>query len=344
MMSSNSVKLAIVVTCSYLASTCFAAPLDQAHPDFPDSHSAEQFRLPVLAATTSSKLAGGHFAYISDYENGTVTVCQLDDHKGTLNSCTDSGVGAVFERPVGIALNPSGDRAYVASQQGARISVCKVKAGKFSNCDRSPVRDFPSVSDVAIDPAGKHLYVTSNENLSAVLSCGLSTSDGALTACSQTGTEFFSPTSITVDPSGSYALVTNFSEEVSAGRRLTSCKIDAVTGNLNECVSGGSGFFYPSSVKIGLNGNYAYVADYYEGNVNKCSYDRTTGMVSNCMSSGGAGFALPTDVEFYGDRAFITVNKNSIVSCKVSASTGFLDKCVDAGASRFANPSNIVVR
>ena len=79
------------------------------------------------------------YTYIVNYANHTVTKCAIGNDT-SLSGCVDSGAGAIFPAPFGIAINPNLLIAYITGHGNATIpsSVygCKVNPadGSFNSC------------------------------------------------------------------------------------------------------------------------------------------------------------------------------------------------------------------
>jgi 6-phosphogluconolactonase (cycloisomerase 2 family) len=206
---------------------------------------------------------------------------------------------------------------------------------------------------VTVDPSGKFAYVA-NDVSGNVSAFSIDASTGALMAVS--GSPFPAgsglqpvtvPFSVTVDPSGKFAYVANFSSgDVSA------FSIDASTGALTA-VSGspfpaGSG---PISISVDPSGKFAYVANHNSSKVSAFSIDATTGALTAVGSSvtvapGSGPESITVDpsgkfayVANYGDG----INPGMVSAFGIDATTGALHTVTGSPFTAGTGPDSVII-
>ncbi len=102
------------------------------------------------------------FLYVTDAAASTVSGFSVDATNGTLTLIAGSPFAA-GNRPVSIAVDPTGTYAYVANQTGATVSAYTIDraSGALTPVSGSPYPTGGAPTSVAIDPSSAFLYVTS---------------------------------------------------------------------------------------------------------------------------------------------------------------------------------------
>ncbi len=155
----------------------------------------------------------GKFVFVANNESGNVWVYSVAT-SGALKPVKGSPFVTVAH-PSGIAVDPTGKFAYVASAgygSPGKVSGYSINAttGALAPVKGSPFQAGTTPYGVAVDPTSKFVYVTNygSKNVSAYT---IDASSGALTAVKGSpfgaGTE---PEGIAVDPKGTFAYVTNY--------------------------------------------------------------------------------------------------------------------------------------
>ncbi len=110
---------------------------------------------------------------------------------------------------VGIALNPSGTRAYLTESRSSEVFMCDIsqQTGDLT-CPGIVAGSFDVTNGIAINGAGTHAYVT---GLGSIINlCQIEELTGLFVHCSLTGGSQALPTfGIALDPTGTYAYVAN---------------------------------------------------------------------------------------------------------------------------------------
>jgi 6-phosphogluconolactonase len=216
----------------------------------------------------------GSFAYVVNEVSNTITAYSVGAD-GTLASMYASPTAATITTlplPVAIAIDPSGNYAYVANVNNT--SVCGVSGSSLLGCisaykidpDTGALTLVPAnsgggtyiptgiaPSSIAIDPSGKYLYATNlNDTIVSEYTIG---TGGALT-----GTSFTTgagSSSIAISPDGNFAYVAlPHVGQVSEYPINTGLLTPLLTST--NVVAGS----YPNSVSIDSSGKYAYIANY----------------------------------------------------------------------------------
>jgi 6-phosphogluconolactonase (cycloisomerase 2 family) len=155
----------------------------------------------------------GHFAYVANTNDGTISTYTIDSSSGVLNStcgispfCPSTG-----NYPTAITLDPLEQFVYVANMGDNTISAYSIGSGGALtlfgtySTGTNPV----SIFTVSVGSLGELAYVANmGNNTISAYSIG---SGGALTLIGtvSTVTGSYYPTSITIDPSGQFAYVVN---------------------------------------------------------------------------------------------------------------------------------------
>jgi DNA-binding beta-propeller fold protein YncE len=119
-----------------------------------DGDGSAVFNGPAFMSITAS----GTRLYVSDNGGGggtSVSFCSINLITGKLFACQDSGVGPVFNGPVGVVLNAATTQMYVPNNAGTTVSLCSINAStgqliSCSNSDGDGSAVFSSPSGVAL--------------------------------------------------------------------------------------------------------------------------------------------------------------------------------------------------
>ncbi len=218
----------------------------------------------------------GKYAYVANEYDNTVSQYTIGAD-GSLTSMATATVAA-GTNPWSVTVDPKGPYVYVAdsnaSLSGTGVSgISQYTIG--SNGALTPMSpaivaagNVPYV--VTVDPTGKYVYVA-NDSPSLTPSTTFLVSqytigtNGALTPMSPATVEVggMYPTSITVDPSGKYAYVTNFGGNVAQYTIGTGGTLSAMTPST---VAAGS---EPTSVAVDPSSKYAYVTNSNDNTVSQ---------------------------------------------------------------------------
>jgi len=204
----------------------------------------------------------GNYVYVTnDIAGSSGTVSQYTiDANGALTPMTPATVGT-DEGPVSVTVDPSGRYVYVANNVGT-VSQYTISAnGALTSMPTPTVAAGLNATCVTVDPSGRYVYV--GHALEAI-GYGETTvsqytigATGALTPMATPSVAAVSnPVSVTVDPSGRYAYVANWT-----GFSVSQYTIGAdgaLTPMATPTVATGP---YPISVTVDPSGRYAYVTN-----------------------------------------------------------------------------------
>ncbi len=218
--------------------------------------------------------------------------------------------------------------AYVANEDGSNVSGYIIHAanGKLTPVEGSPFYTGKSgPTSVAVDPAGRFLYVTNqNARDNDVAGFSIDCDSGRLTPAP--GSPFAAgsgPSSIAIDPSGRYAYVSN-----SGSNNVSAFKIDQNSGRLVP-VSGspfpaGSS---PSSVAVDPLGQFVYVTNKSSDNVSGYTINSATGALTAISGSPFAAGTSPVSVAVDPNDRFVYVanqGSDNISGYSINLPTGGL--------------------
>ena len=100
---------------------------------------------------------------------------------------------------------------------------------------------------------------------------------------------------------------------------------------------------YPGGIAINPAGTIAYISDYTNG-VLMCNIDSTTGLLSNCTST-GSGYTNATIISLNAAGTYAYIGDYSagipIIKCSVTPVTGALSSCTTTTAT-FSYPTSVV--
>jgi len=204
----------------------------------------------------------GQFAYVANLFSNTISGYAIDGKTGALTPVPGSPF-AEGNDPFSVTVDPTGQFAYVANSLRNTISGYSIdrKTGALTPVPGSPFAGGDGPISVAVDPTGQFAYVANEsiKNYSAgrpgtVSGYRIDRKTGALTPVP--GSPFAGgdvPRSVTVDPTGQFAYVTNDYSNTISGYR-----IDRKTGALTPVPGSPSvGDGGPLSVAVDPTGQFA---------------------------------------------------------------------------------------
>lgn len=307
----------------YAYTITFATPLDFSSTYYLTLNSGitNTSTVPLAPTTFNFTTARTPILYITNYSLDTVTRCFLQPD-GTPYNCMDSGVGAIFKTPQGIAVH--GSTAYIASGGINSLFQCTVsESGEFSNCfTRSEFLD--AIFGVVYDPNNEVLYISGQSYLngSSTISQCLLKKDGALFDCYQSG-GVNGPLNLNSD--GTILYVADSWGMNNNGQNVSKCSIDNY-GFIINCVDSGAGTFPERVMGVAVNNDntIGYIAmTLGKSAIYACQIDQN-GNFGNCVKAldnyalgrmygnGPAGIVLNK----YNDSIYIAgTNDNSVLQC-----------------------------
>jgi YVTN family beta-propeller protein len=170
----------------------------------------------ALADTEQTASSAGAYAYITNYDDQTVSV---------INTATNTVTATVpvGRDPYGIAVSPDGTKAYVTNQAINTVSIIDIPTNKVTS--KVKVGNYPW--GIAVNPAGTKVYVANcDSNTVSVIDTATNTVKATVSVGKW-------PAGVAVNPSGTKVYVTNIlSNDLSI--------IDATTNTVKTTVSLGS--------------------------------------------------------------------------------------------------------
>jgi 6-phosphogluconolactonase len=271
-----------------------------------------------------------------------VTVFNPAPGGGSSNSLTFTiTTGAVD--PQSIAVDPAGKFAYVMNRGcdggvGGYVSMYTINPTTGALASIGPPASTYGygayAESVTVDPFGKFVYVTNSGDVydygnSADGNVAMYTIDATTGALTSTGTingncpGLCFPSSVVVDPSGTFAYVANGNAPGSAGS-VFMYTINATTGALTSIgtIATGTG---PVSVAVDPAGKFVYVTNSNSNDVSMYTINATTGVLTP-IGMVAAGLS-PTSIAIHPSGKFVYVTNstsNDVSMYSIDAATGAL--------------------
>ena len=223
----------------------------------------------------------GKFAYVANSglfdTSGSVSILTINSTTGALTSMglTDTGIS-----PLSVAVDPSGKFAYVANEGGfspTNVSMFTINATTGALTPIGVIAAGSRAMSVTVDPKGGFAYVTSESDTPGsagnVSMYTINAATGALTSIG-TIAAGINPFSVTVDPTGKFAYVTN-----SGSNDVSMYTINATTGALTSIGTIAAGT-NPGSVTVDPTGKFAYVTNFNDSDVSMYAINGATGALT----------------------------------------------------------------
>lgn len=234
------------------------------------------------------------FAYIPNYNNGTIVQCAINSSTRTLSGCVTTptdGTQSNLNGSNGITFNADGTRAYISNQFNSNVLLCAVNSstGALSACNSTVFVNQPF--GVILNSTESFAYIVSLGS-NNVQKCSVSASTGTLSGC-ESSQNVPQPQGVTLNQANTIVYVPN-----SFGVILF-CAVSPQTGAFTICnptVSVSSAVGFNGPLTLSFSGKWAYVAN-FGSTVSKCAVSLTTGALSGCGDSGaGAAFNNPVGI------------------------------------------------
>jgi DNA-binding beta-propeller fold protein YncE len=274
---------------------------------------------PFPAGSGPSSVAvdpAGRFAYVANGDSADVSGYRIDSTTGALTPIPGSPVPAEVG-PRSVAVDPRGRFVYVTSTGSVVPPLLGNVSGYTINSTSGELTPVPGSpfplpegwvpQSVAVDPSGRFVYLANRSGFPSgsdnVSGYTIASTTGALTPI--TGSPFpagLGPSSVAVDPSGTFAYVANLgSESPFGGGNVSGYTINSTSGALTPIP--GSPFpagSVPDSVAVDPSGRFAYVANsfvFVGGNsVSGYTIDSTSGALTPISGSPFPAGLVPKSV------------------------------------------------
>jgi len=270
---------------------------------------------------TNPTMCATRYAYVTNYNNKTISKCTVSDIDGALSDCVSTGSG--YNKPIGIAVNDA--YAYITNYANKTVTKCNANAanGSLTNCT-STGSAYNKPEGVGV--SNGYVYVL-NGSGNTVTKCNISVTDGTLENCASTGSDFNKPKGIGIN--NSYAYITNYK-----AKTITKCDVSTSDGSFSNCASTGGSYNKPKGIE--LNNGYAYVILNNAKTVTQCTVSPDDGSLSNCTET-GTGFSKPVGLRVSKGYAYVSDQSSKVFKCTVNASTGAFSDCASTGSGFNAN-------
>jgi 6-phosphogluconolactonase (cycloisomerase 2 family) len=234
----------------------------------------------------------GRYAYVANESTGDVAQFTIGA-TGALTAMSPATVAAESS-PWGVVVHPSGQYAYVTNKGSDTVSQYSIGSdGKLTAMSTATVASGSHPFRITISPNGLYAYVA---NFGTGVVPGTTVSQytfngtGGLVPMTPsdvtTGSGASGPLSVSIDPAGVYAYVTNYFDN--GVRQFTLDGSGGLTAP-GATITTGNG---PWPVTISPNGLYAYWANTFDDNLTQCFFgalgalDCSAGTVSTSAAAG----------------------------------------------------------
>jgi 6-phosphogluconolactonase len=264
----------------------------------------------------------------ADAGSANLSAYAIDTKTGALAAVNGSPFDA-GACPVGIAVDPAGRFLCVADNvvgviggMGVYTFAIDAITGGLAAAKESPYSG-PSPFCVAVDPAGRFLFVANSGSPGSVSVYAVEATSGRLAEIDGSPFPVESGSSaITVDPKGKHVYVAN-----TRGNNVRAFTIDPDTGALDEVkgspFAAGTG---PTGITLDLAGKLLYVANNGSADISAFTIDPRTGALAEVRGSpftGPSPFAVTVDPK--ARFLYVTNNLDDNVSVyRIDARTGAL--------------------
>lgn len=292
------------------------------------------------------------FAYISNFNNSTVSYCPVNTSDGTLATCTavtNTGAGnSTFNGPYEISINPAHTRLYISNNNNNTVSNCPLNTnGSLGTCSAISDSTFNSPTGNSVHPNGNFAYIANGNTNMGVSICPIN-SGGGFNACTRS-TILSDFRGVDISPSGLHAYLAD-----TTNNRLNSCDVNTSTGGLSNCNANSSfTFSNPAGVVVHPNGNFVYMTDTNSTTtpVTRCTINTSTGVLTACASqsitlASGGGYYMtfnPSD----STKIYIAATDGSgydrVILATVNATTGNISSTQLLSDSTFNTTLSIAI-
>lgn len=288
----------------------------------------------------------GKSFYVANYSDNTVsqyrrvTSANLDYEVDELRAIQDDA--EMDLGPAALVVHPSGNYLYVVCSGNDSVSTYKLQnngeivdnngIGIYMPDDILLVdRDqfgFPDPSAIAIDPAGRYLWVSNNNNPGTVIAFQIDPTDGSLTKGDSTSAGN-APRAITVNADGTAVYITA-SGDNSIRRYSVAANGDLIYPAVQNIASDQ----YPASLVLAPKGNALYAANTLSSNVSQFSVANdgslaamnpaslSTGIAPQGMAIDPTGKNLLIANQASGDITRFSADKNGALTVEETLSVG----------------------
>jgi 6-phosphogluconolactonase (cycloisomerase 2 family) len=283
------------------------------------------------------------FAYVANMDDDTVSIYTVDAASGQLRANGYlGGYPYSLQRPSNIAVDPAGKFAFVGNNgiYSGNLTAITIDPGTgritpVSNEATVPGYPTDQPSNIAVDPSGSFVYVTSYQ-AGTVSGFAINRTTGQLTATTRNPIGLQGPRAVAVHPNGKFAyLATEVGVYVAA--------IDVASGALAM----GSPLPTPRgaiAIAIDPAGKTAIVSN-ADGTVSTFTIDSTTGALLAAVDGSPSGALVLGTVAISPSGPFAYVgssNPNDIVGYLLNSTTGSLTPVPGGPFNAGFSPTSLV--
>jgi DNA-binding beta-propeller fold protein YncE len=207
-----------------------------------------------LASNIVQVTANPRRAFITNFANNTLSVCQIDADASLKNCIVLQDPS--FNAPAGVTLNAAGVFLDVANFNDNSVSICPLNAnGIIGRCSRQQDPTYNGPVSIKSNFVINFVYIT-NYNNDTVSACPI-TSPGVIGSCTAFSQSFAGPNTVALNTEGTFAYVTNHGNNT-----VSVCPI-LPNGLFGTCiaVNPGATFNGPTGIIINTQGTFAYISN-----------------------------------------------------------------------------------
>ena len=271
--------------------------------------------------------------YVANSGSGNISAFVIDLKSGGLSPVVSSPFAAESGMD-SLALTADGGFLYGVSGNSANLWGYSIDPGGAL----TPTGIFPTLitaslansSSVAIDPAGKYVFTTTGDSVTAsIYGFSRDTSTGALSPLSGYPLPVAGlANKAAFDPSGRFLLVTGTNEFGTKGG-IEVFSLDTSTGALSVATGPVQVGDDPTGIAIESSGKFVYVPNTSDVTISAFTLDRTSGVLSpvtgSPFPSGGKGNVNgPLGIAASGAFVYVCNASNDISAFSINTSTGAL--------------------
>ena len=234
--------------------------------------------------------------------NHFISVCpMINTQIDTPNCTTYSGPtpNTTFNAPIGIVLNHTKQKAYIANNGSSTIAVCDIGINGLIINNSCVNKNLPGLEAIGrgyfitLNPDNSYLYVTNGNTANGkVHKCLLNQNDGSVSDCTDAGgSGFVVPAGIIVNSTNTIAYIVN--TIISGTGYVSKCTINQQTHNFDTCTQTATNVDNSNGIAIDETGSYVYINHNTSGEVTRCQVDTTSKDLTECIvTTSGLGSNL----------------------------------------------------
>jgi 6-phosphogluconolactonase (cycloisomerase 2 family) len=247
---------------------------------------------------------GISYAYITNFNNNTISHCRFNPLEEALTSCRDSGAKGL-DKPTSVAFDAAKGLAFITNSGNNTITQCNVdykRDGQLTNCINTLASTLGQPADLSFNatPITRAFVInspTSTSNpVSTISQCAVDATQGKLSKCSNIDlsgeiTSLKSAYDINFNPAGSIAYITNYTEGKKG--QIVRCNTFADTQKFTSCSDTGATLIEkPTKMAFNKTGTRALIASHIDASPNDessalsyCHVNPHTGEFSDCTKT-----------------------------------------------------------